>query len=67
MAKVRKSKKNRPAGPYLDAALICEGFVQEKDSAVSPIRLVNRLTIHQEAPHLGEVLGLPLFDEPVAR
>jgi hypothetical protein len=48
-------------GPYLDAALICEDLIQEKDWTVSAIRLVNRLTLHDLTPEPGAVLVLPLF------
>src|SRR5438105_1825458 len=44
MARPQKPRKYRPEGPYLDAALICEEFVQEKDWAITPVRSVNRIT-----------------------
>ena len=60
MGKARKSKKAAPGGPYLDSALICEQALWEKkDSALSLIRLVNRLTI--EGPfEPGQNYALPL-------
>ncbi len=61
MGKARGPKKNRSGGPYLDAALICEDVIQEKDYALTPVRLVNRLTIHDQAPSPGVVLSLPLL------
>ena len=61
MVKASKPTKNRPIGPYLDAALICEEVVQEKDKTISPIRLVNCITFHEQQPNPGAVLSLPLF------
>jgi hypothetical protein len=61
MAKVCKSVLKKPRGPFLDAALICEDFVQESDHAISPIRLVNRIMFHERLPEPGNVIPLPLF------
>jgi hypothetical protein len=60
MAKARRQKRSQPEGPYLDAALICEQFILEKDGAGTPVRLVNRLTVHDTAPETGALLLLPL-------
>src|ERR1700682_5448614 len=60
MAKARKRKRQQGGGPYLDAALICEDLVQEKDWAVSVIRLVNRITAHDPKPAPGVLVFLPL-------
>src|SRR5467141_2276844 len=60
MAKARKPKRQRYGGPFLDAALICEDCVQEKDWAISPIRAVNRITVHDIHPTQGELILLPL-------
>jgi hypothetical protein len=62
MAKARRPKK-KVGGPYLDAALICEDLVQEKDLAVSAIRAVNRITLHEVTPQPdpGTVFRLPLM------
>jgi hypothetical protein len=61
MARASKQKTGRDGGPYLDAALICEDLVQEKDWTVSPIRLVNRITIHDLKPAPGVLIFLPLM------
>jgi hypothetical protein len=36
-------------GPYLNAALICEKVLQEKDEAISIIRVVDRVTVTSAA------------------
>ena len=56
MAKTRK----RLNGPYLDAALICEECIQEKDLAISPIRAVNRITLRDIRPEANILVALPL-------
>src|SRR2546427_10117563 len=61
MAKARKPKEDQDSGPYLDAALVCEQVIREKDGAFSAIRLVNRLTIHDVAPASGTTLVSPLM------
>jgi hypothetical protein len=60
VAKASKQKKRQGGGPYLDAALICEDLVQEKDFVVSAIRLVNRITAHEPKPEPGVFILLPL-------
>ncbi|GIW07085.1 MAG: hypothetical protein KatS3mg060_1890 [Dehalococcoidia bacterium] len=37
-----------PSGPWLNAALLCEQILQERDGTLSAIRIVDRLTIHAE-------------------
>jgi hypothetical protein len=61
MAKAGKQERRRDNGPYLDAALICEDLVQEKDFAVSPIRAVNRITVSGIDPSPGDLIQLPLI------
>ena len=41
-----------PNGPYLNAALICEKVLQEKDEAISIIRVVDRVTVTSAASSL---------------
>ncbi len=36
-------------GPYLNAALLCEKLLQEKDGVISAIRLVDRITLTASA------------------
>jgi len=41
-----KSKENR--GPYINAALLCEKVLEEKDSVLSIVRLINQLVHTQK-------------------
>ena len=43
-------------GPYLNAALLCEKVLQEKDEAVSIIRIVDRITLTTHASLSPETL-----------
>src|SRR5436853_519151 len=43
-------------GPYLIAALLCEKILQEKDEAVSIIRIVDRVTVTAPASASPEIL-----------
>ena len=43
-------------GPYLNAALICEKILQEKDEAISVIRVVDRVTVTAVASSSPEKL-----------
>ena len=36
---------NNSTGPYLNAALLCEKVLQEKDEVISIIRMVDRITL----------------------
>jgi hypothetical protein len=60
MAKARRAPKEAVGGPYLDAALICERVLQDKDGAYSAIRLVNRITFFDLAVESGALISLPL-------
>jgi hypothetical protein len=60
MARASKPRKQHGGGPYLDAALICEDCIQEKDWVISPIRAVNRLTAHDLRLAVGQLVSLPL-------
>ena len=35
-------------GPYLAAAFLCEKVLQEKDEAVSIIRIIDRVTLEEQ-------------------
>jgi hypothetical protein len=59
MAKASGPEKKR-SGPYLDAALICEDLVQEKDWAVTAIRAVNRINMQGVTLAPGVIIALPL-------
>jgi hypothetical protein len=48
--------KKPVGGPFLDSALICEQVIREHDGTYSAIRMVNRLTIHDDAPAPGVIL-----------
>jgi hypothetical protein len=61
MAKSRRLEKQQGSGPYLDAAVICEQIILDKDGTYSAIRLVNRLTIHDTSPERGTIVALPLM------
>ena len=43
-------------GPYLNAALLCEKVLQEKDEVISAIRLVDRITLTAHASSSPETL-----------
>jgi hypothetical protein len=45
------------SGPYLNAALICEKVLQEKDEAISVIRMIDRIIVTVNA--LGSPESLP--------
>jgi hypothetical protein len=38
------------SGPHLTAALICERVLQEQDGVISVIRVIDRVTLHANAP-----------------
>ena len=62
MATASQPEKEAIGGPYLDAALICEQVIHEKDDgALSPIRLVNKLKFYGASFGHGDNLALPLF------
>ncbi len=46
-------------GPYLEMAVLCERVLEERDGALSLIRLVDRFTIHRPAPAPGEYVVPP--------
>jgi hypothetical protein len=43
-------------GPYLNAALLCEKVLQEKDEVISAIRLIDRITLTVHASSSPETL-----------
>jgi len=43
-------------GPYLNAALLCEKVLQEKDEVISVIRMIDRLTLTVHASSSPETL-----------
>jgi hypothetical protein len=45
----------------LDSALLCDQIVREHDGTYSAIRIVNRLTIHDDAPAHGVLLVTPVW------
>lgn len=52
--------KLQDLGPFLDAALICEGIVLEKDGTYSAIRLINRITFHDLTVKKDVLVEMPL-------
>jgi hypothetical protein len=60
MAKARRAQKEAVGGPYLDAALICERVLQDKDGTYSAIRMVNRITFHEQTFSPGTLILMPL-------
>jgi hypothetical protein len=60
MAKARGSTEKVVGGPYLDAAFICEEVLREKDGTYSAIRMVNRITFHEQTFNPGTIILTPL-------
>ena len=60
MAKARR-KEPKIGGPFLEAAVICEQVIHEKDGTFSVIRMVNKLTLHETVIHKGVIVPLPLI------
>jgi hypothetical protein len=61
MGKAKQSAKNSGGGPFLDAAFICEQVIKEKkDGTCSAIRMVNRITFHEQTFSPGAVVFMPL-------
>jgi len=53
--------KRSGAGPFLEAAFICEEVLKEKkDGTYSAIRMVNRITFHEQTFNPGAIIPLPL-------
>jgi hypothetical protein len=61
MAKAKRQMKKPAGGPFLDSALICEQVIRERDGTYSAIRMVNRLTLHADAPAPGVILVTPVW------
>ena len=49
------TKSNRN-GPYLNAAILCERVLQEKDEVISAIRMIDRVTVTVHASSSPETL-----------
>jgi hypothetical protein len=61
MAKAKRLRTHREQGPFLDAAFICEEVIKEKDGTYSAIRMVNKITFHDETFDHGTLLQMPLI------
>jgi hypothetical protein len=51
-------------GPYLAAAFLCEKVLQEKDEAVSIIRIIDRVTLTVPASTSPEILPPIVLRQP---
>lgn len=60
MAKANRPTRNPGKGPFLEAAFICEQVLKEKDGTYSAIRMVNRITFHEETFNPGTTILMPL-------
>ncbi len=60
MSMTTRSVKKASDGPFLDAALLCDQAIREKDHAYSAIRMVNRITFHDLVVERGTVIPISL-------
>src|SRR6266540_2481194 len=60
MAKANRPTKTPARVPFLEAAFICEQIVKEKDGTYSAIRMVNRITFHEQTFNPDIILFMPL-------
>jgi len=50
-----KKPRQKPAGPYLAAAVFCENIVEDKDGALSCIRIIDTITVRLPADTPSDV------------